>query len=294
MQDPGDGRLSTRALAAWAAGVRLGPHAVTLLARTYAHTGDDAVGEAVGLLVAQTLREAAEPHTWRPVPTEGRVDWASERSAWLTLLVDVASLSEDPRLRTTITGLAHALVAEWPGRTAPAIGMRGVDACLRAAVVVDPAMAAPAVDELERVIASAYRPGSGLLIQGRDTGTVDDHTQSAAALLTAYSVSQRLPYAMLADDLMQFARRTWWTDAVPQPDGPAQVGAYCDAARVLGRLTAVHADPAYQKAAVVTPGYRHLDDAQRLLEAARAAAEALGVDGCIHALAEEEIRRIED
>ena len=93
--------------------------------------------------------------------------------------------------------------------------MRSLDACLRSTSVVDQSwLIAAAIDEMERLIGLLYRPGGGVKHAAGNTadGELGDHTDAARALLTAYAVTGRLPYAMLADDLMQFARRCWWDD----------------------------------------------------------------------------------
>ena len=63
-----------------------------------------------------------------------------------------------------------------------------------------------AIDELERVVGGSYRPGDGL-VRDRDgirvRGSVGDHVRGASALLTAFELTGRLPYAMLAEELMQ-------------------------------------------------------------------------------------------
>ena len=65
----------------------------------------------------------------------------------------------------------------------------------------------PAIDQLEHVVGGAYQPGAG-----RDASATRAHGTSAisgaaSALLTAYAITGRLPYSMLAEELMQTARR---------------------------------------------------------------------------------------
>ncbi len=293
MQGDAADPLIARVLAAHAAGGPLGPDAVTLLARAWTESGRADIGEATGLEVARVLQAVAGPRSWRPIPTEGRSDEASERAAWLALLVDVASLSDDARLAPAIEQISSAIAAGWPGSDRLGAAMRGVDACLRAALVLQPSIARAAVDELERLVACAYRPGRGVLARcgEAEPGGLEDHVQAAAAFVTAYRVAGRLPYAMLADDLMQFARRSWWTD-LAEPATLTEVAGLCGAARVLGRLAAIHADPQYAKAAIVREGYEHVADAERLLSATAPAAARFGVAACIHALAAREVEEI--
>jgi hypothetical protein len=70
---------------------------------------------------------------------------------------------------------------------------------------------------------------------------------------------------MLAEELVQHAQR--------RGRGAADLAGACCAARVLCRLHALHADPAYRDAAVVVPGATYRDDAAHLLS--RHAARAL-------------------
>jgi hypothetical protein len=161
-------------------------------------------------------------------------------------------------------------------------------------MVVQPSLAAGAVDELERLVGATYQPGQGLTAP-RTTGhrgTPRDHVQMAAALLTAHAVTGRLPYAMLADDLMQFASRLWWLDDLPAGSTLEAVAERCEACRVLAHLARVHADPEYTRAAVSAPGFDHLAQADRLLQATAAAAARFGIHACIHALARAELTKL--
>jgi hypothetical protein len=83
------------------------------------------------------------------------------------------------------------------------------DAWLRAANFCDPHDLVPAaVDQLERVVGGAYRPGGGVAheIDGpegaqsgrRERGGLSDHVRASSALLTAFEITGRLPYSMLA------------------------------------------------------------------------------------------------
>jgi hypothetical protein len=288
VQDAGAGRLVARALAASAAGAALGPDAVALLARAYAQAGDERLGDALGMRLAEALRDAADFDGWRPLPSEGRTGWMEERAAWLLLFVDVAPLSEDARIRRAITAGAHAIVAGWPASAPPRAAMREVDAALRAALLLEPGIGGRIVDELERQINRTYHPGSGLTVDDVVAATLDDHVQTAAALVTAYGATSRLPYAMLADDLMQFSRRRWW-DGGACANSLQEFAALCGASRVLVRLAAVHADPTYRQGAVVTAGYDHLADAERVLETLESAVEGFGADASVYGLAAQEV-----
>ena len=92
------------------------------------------------------------------------------RCQWLGLFAEAAVVSDDARL--------PAAVNEWLARV---------------------------IDDLEQVIRSAYEPGEGLM-----GASLLDQLRTALALLTAFELTGRLPYSMLADELLQFARRTGW------------------------------------------------------------------------------------
>jgi hypothetical protein len=151
---------------------------------------------------------------------------------------------------------------------------------------MDPgAMVQDAIDELERIVAAAYRPGEGLTRRAAGGlavgGGLAAHVALSSALLTAYDVSGRLPYSMLAEELMQFARRTLWddrsacfTDAPLDPVDTCVLN--CDAARVLCGLAALHGDEGYRAAAVIRPEAAYADDAARILIAQEGASRESG------------------
>jgi uncharacterized protein YyaL (SSP411 family) len=109
---------------------------------------------------------------------------------------------------------------------------------------------APAIDALEQDVRRSYEPGEGLL--DRD---LQAHGACAAALLTAFELTGRLPYSMLAEELTQIIRRRWWSDA--HHGIPGDVMATAIASQLFCRLAALHRDPDYAQAAVVhgTPSY---------------------------------------
>src|SRR4029077_14838820 len=85
------------------------------------------------------------------------------------------------------------------------------------------------------------------------------HVRAASALLTAFELTGSLPYSMLAEELMVFARRA------PSPDAGLRI--QCGAARVLCRLAALHDDPEYRGAAVIAGGADYREEASRILAA---------------------------
>jgi uncharacterized protein YyaL (SSP411 family) len=142
--------------------------------------------------------------------------------------------------------------------------MRTIDACLATSGV--PAIdaresTAAAIDELERIVCSVYTPGERIahLLTNPEAsdGDLDDHVASAAGLLTAYAVTGRLPYSMLAEELIESARPLLT---------PGPFAARCESARVMCRLAALHVDESYRAAAVVVPERDYRGDARRLLD----------------------------
>jgi hypothetical protein len=114
-----------------------------------------------------------------------------------------------------------------------------------------------AVDALEALVRRSYEPGEGLIDAG-----CGEHMQLASALLAAFDLCGRLPYAMLAEELVQHARRLWWRDVINEFD--AGFGVNCSALHVLCGLAGLHADADYRRAAVLAPVASYVDDARRL------------------------------
>jgi hypothetical protein len=110
---------------------------------------------------------------------------------------------------------------------------------------------AAAIDELERIVGESYQPGEGI-------GDYADDVRAAAALITAHDVTGRLPYAMLAEELMQTSARV---------SAGRDFTIECEAARVFCRLAAVHDDDDYRAAAVIAPDANYRSDASRMLAA---------------------------
>jgi hypothetical protein len=234
------------------------------------------------------LREALEPGLANGLRCQAAAETTDERAAWLTLFAEAAAISDDDRLQAAGADLIGALRQEW-GRVADVgMGALAVDACLLAGShMLDPRSIVPdAIDELERIVAAAYRPGVGLahLVNepGGARGALADHVRTSSALLTAYAFSGRLPYPMLAEELMQFARETLWDDQTgafhDSTDGAQQSFAInCEAARVLCGIAALHGRSDYRAAAVIRPGADYAGDAARILRSQSDAYRALGV-----------------
>lgn len=143
-----------------------------------------------------------------------------------------------------------------------------LDVCLAATAVSDDerlatvvrSSTAATIDDLERVVSVRYQPGEGLA-----DADLAEHVRSASALLIAYGITGRLPYSMLAEELVQTARRRWWDDASGLFG--TDFVSNCQAVRVLSRLSALHADPEYIQTAVVARDSTCGMDARRILAA---------------------------
>lgn len=238
--------------------------ALTLLVRCYRATERADVREALEPALGAVLEQ---PLSSLPVVA---------RAGYLTMLAEAQAVAEDERIRGAMDVLLASLSASWGAEARVEESAVGLDACLVAAVVLDARdIISHAIDELERVIGGAYKPGEGLLAElgaAGARGRLGDHVRGASALLTAYRVTSRLPYAMLAEELMQFARRSLWDDAAGafgstagRRDHPFALN--CGAASVYCRLASLHAADDYREAAVLAPDADYRADATRVLTA---------------------------
>jgi hypothetical protein len=224
---------------------------------------------------AAALRDALEPALALGLELHTAAASCRERAAWLGLFTEAAALSDDERLRDAIADLVPALRREWTGCRIVGDLAMAIDACLNVIGIFDPRdLAAKAIDELEHLIAAAYRPGDGLAhdLDSPDgvRGQLADQLRAASAMLTAYVLTWRLPYGMLAEELVLFARRTRWDDdrAVFRTAADEDADGFtlnCEAARVLCRLAALHHDDDYRHVAVVAVGADYRTDAERIL-----------------------------
>jgi hypothetical protein len=115
-----------------------------------------------------------------------------------------------------------------------------------------------AIDEVERTVRAAYEPGEGLLDR-----PLADQIRCAAALVTAFELTGRLPYSMMAEELWQFVRRAAWEETSGALRSTFKVN--CEASQLCARLAVLHHDPEYMAAAVVAAGAEYGEDAERLL-----------------------------
>jgi len=214
--------------------------------------------------------------------------------SWIALFSEAAAVSDDARLPRAAADLLGGLRTRWSsagysGDSVEGVDqvMRSVEACLFAVNVPEArAMTAEAIDALERVVAGAYRPGQGVSHGIAKTpflrGGLSDHVRSASALLTAYMLTARLPYAMLADELMQSVLRT----PPSEPEGRAVPFAVeCDLARVFCRLAALHHDEEYRRTAVLAVHEDYAADAARTLAALASSVRERGVEAAPFGLA---------
>jgi len=246
--------------AAVAAGEPADAAAAMLVLRRYLDADADAapLQDVLGLALAQALALADDDAT------------VCGRAAWLTLFVEATAVADDERIHPAIDRLTGALRAEWSAHARIDELSASLEACFRAALVLDSRdLVQDAVDQLERMIGGAYRPGEGL---ARDRGGVRqrcdaaDHVRAASALLTAFELTGRLPYSMLAEELIAIAVR--------EPFADADLVIHCEAARALCRLARLHDDPDYRGAAVIATGADYRAHAARILSAQSARARA--------------------
>jgi hypothetical protein len=232
--------------------------ALTFLLRRYRQTDTDTLRRA--------LNRRWRPGGWRGATTCSKAPRGSP-------LHRGGGDSADERLREAIADLVPPLRHDWT--CCRIVGDRAltIDACLNVIDVFDPRDLAPkAIDALEHLVAAAYRPGEGL-VHDLDSphgarGHLADHLGAAGALLSAYVLTWRLPYGMLAEELVQFARRALWDDQDASfresPDAVTASRPFalnCDAVRVLCRLAALHHDDDYRHVAVVAADANYKADA---------------------------------
>lgn len=260
------------------------PPDLLLLLRRYVATGRPELSEALGTALARALDRCTSP------------DRREERSPeWLAVFVEAAAISQDERLPAAAASIVATLRRSWPARGELRASFRAVESCLAAAHLGnEDDVATSAIDELERIVGRSYEPGDGLAGRG-----LLEHSAAASALLTAFAVAGRLPYAMLADELIQFARRSWWNErlggfenAERSTQDVEQFVANCEMVRVLCRMALLHADGSYRDIAVLAPRADYAEDARRTLARFAPAANP-SPDCALYALALDEYLKIE-
>ena len=245
--------------------------ALRLLLRGYATTGRDDFRDALEPALALALEIASDSSS-------------ADRSGWLILFAEAADASEDSRLVDVATDLAKEARMSWD-RKLPLVQLaNSIDAYLRAIALLTREAGIsdqlqPAIDQLEH-IASHYEPGQGL------SDALGDQMSVAAALLTAFQCTDRLPYSMLAEELVQQSRRALWDTKRPSFE------VSCAAASVLCRLAALHQSEEYRAAAVIAPAADYAADAARILEDLAPAVAGRGLAGAAYGLAAGELQSL--
>jgi hypothetical protein len=267
--------VTVRILKAITPGEPVAPAALQLMLRRFVHlsmSGRDDVTEPLGAALALELERQAERGC------------DADCEGWIVVFSQAASISDDPRLRPATTKLLEKLRPRWttePGKLVDET-MRVLEACLAAVPVANvDNLAAEAIDALERVVAGSYQPGSGvshqIAAQPFVRGGLSDHVWAASALMTAYALTARLPYGMLADEVIQSALRN--------PPGGASFAHQCRLARVMCRLAALHRDEDYRRTAVLWVNEDYAAHAARLLTGLSASIPSQGVDAALFGLA---------
>jgi hypothetical protein len=266
--------------------------ALGLLLRRYSTGARADLAEPLGAALARELDRQAQ---------HGCDD---DREGWVALFSEAAAISDDPRLPRAAAELLKGLRARWSGSLenvenadrleAVEHVMRAVEACLLAVNVPEAReLAAEAIDALERVVAGVYRPGQGVAHEMTKTtfvrGGLSDHVRSASTLLTAYLLTARLPYAMLADELMQSVLRI--PPAGPE-DRDVSFAVNCDLARVFCRLAALHRDEEYRRTAVLAVDEDYAAEAAQTLDALASSVRERGVDAAPFGLALDEYLKV--
>lgn len=236
------------------------PAALRLLLRAYAATGRDELREVIEPALAHALELAADSSS-------------TAAAGWLVLFAEAADASDDTRLAEAASDLASKARMNWGGTQSIDVRAQSVDACLRALPLLGIDTAQAPIDELERLVATSYEPGRGI------DGTVDQEVGVATALLTAFAVTHRLPYAMLAEELLRHAR----VELLESNDVPFSTA--CGAASALSRMAALHQVEEYLTAAVIAPDADYAGDATRILARAAHDAHRLGPAAAAYALA---------
>ena len=254
-------RLTDSALHAIASGGTAPARVLRLLLRGYAATGREALGDALGVALAASL-------------VEPPADDVIERAL---LFVEAAGVSDDERMSAAAVQAIEHLRRLWTSNAGIAPVMRSIDVAIQSIERRQQGAAAgdllpSAIDHLEHVLGQVYRPGAGVVRRdagGPERARLADQIAAALALTTAYRMTARLPYAMLAEELLQFARRTWWNAERSLFDAGESDSfvANCDAVRLLLTLGDLHGDEEYRRAAIFAADANYLADARQLLAA---------------------------
>ena len=199
----------------------------------------------VASLTSGTASPSAVLFALRIYTGSGRADLRDAIEAGLTHGLEAIAGDPDPRRR-----------CQWLGVFAEAASLSDDERLVESVQ----SHLSPTIDGLERLVRSAYEPGEGLSGAG-----LNDQLHSALAFLTAFELTGRLPYSMLAEELLQTARRQSWNEARGSFDADFKTNAI--GTQLLCRLAALHRDADYAASAVVAPDATYAVDAQRILDA---------------------------
>lgn len=133
-----------------------------------------------------------------------------------------------------------------------------------------------AVDAVEAAVRRQYEPGLGLV-----DGSPAAQARAALALLDAFDLTGRLPYAMLAEELVAAARSQAGSDG----PGGGTAAERCACARALCRVAVLRRDPEYVARSVPVPAVSAGSAAARLLHGVDLGRLDLETDGPAYALA---------
>ena len=180
---------------------------------------------------------------------------------WFARAVDLVHFIE--RKLIAANGAWRLSECAEPGRQFSDSNAVTASAMLHAARVFDDeALGKRALDALERVLLSSYKPGAGVAHSAAGVrGLLTDQVAMAAANLDAWESTGNVVYRMMAEELMHFALRTMWDDADggffdrAAADDDAEQGLLagrltpfvlnCEAAVVLRRLAEAVNDPQF-------------------------------------------------
>ena len=184
---------------------------------------------------------------------------------WFARAVDLVQFIE--RTLIAANGAWRLTPCAEPGRQFSDSNAATAAALLHAARVFDDeALGKRALDGLERVLLSSYKPGEGVAHSAAGVrGLLTDQVAMAAANLDAWESTGNVVYRMMAEELMHFALRTMWDEAaggffdrIAAPDDAAQgllavqlkpFVLNCDAAMVLRRLAEAVNDETFARRA---------------------------------------------
>jgi uncharacterized protein YyaL (SSP411 family) len=154
------------------------------------------------------------------------------------------------------------------------------------AVLEEPVLAEAAIAALERTVLVSYKPGDGVGHVAEDPsvrGLLTDHVRLAEALLDAHEASARIPYGMLAEELLHHCCRVMWDepgggffDRADPADPLKPFELNCRAARVLARAAAQSGEPIFEDRAQATLAALQAGPRPRGAEAAALALALMG------------------